>query len=111
MDCVTVSATGIAWRTLHVLDHSRYLPAHTDYLPLPLGARTHSTRLRWWQPPSPSSAHPHPQWAIDNVLIGGLEINPSTFQQSFDTDIPQQVQTVVFDVVLPVMCMTLVKCC
>ena len=100
---MTVSVAGIAWRTLHVLDHSRYLPARTDYLPLPLRARTHSTRLRWWQPPPLGSTHPHPQWAIDNVLIGGLEINPSVFQQSFDMDIPQQVMVlgvffVAFDV-------------
>ncbi|XP_070192277.1 reelin-like isoform X2 [Littorina saxatilis] len=82
---------GIVWRTLHVLDHSRYLPAHTDYIPLPQEARSYSTRLRWWQPPTLGTPHPgpRPQWAIDDVLIGGVEINPSNFQQNFDMDLPQ----------------------
>ncbi|KAL8563520.1 hypothetical protein ACOMHN_064345 [Nucella lapillus] len=81
---------GIMWHTLHVLDHAWYLPARTDYIPLPREARTHSTRLRWWQPPTPGRLDPRPQWAIDDVLIGGWEINPSYFQQTFDPDTPQK---------------------
>lgn len=83
---------GIKWHTLHVLDYSRYLPPRTDYIPLLLSARTHSTRLRWWQPPvfSTQFAPSRPQWAIDDVLIGGWEINPSSFEQTFEDDLPQQ---------------------
>lgn len=81
---------GIHWRTLHVLDHSRYTSPRTDYIPLPQDARTHSTGLRWWQPPAPDG-RPRPQWAIDDVLVGGYEINPSSFHQLFDYDTPQQV--------------------
>lgn len=59
---------------------------------LPEGALTNATRLRWWQPYKVSSALVTPnldraQWALDNILIGGSEINPSMLLDTFDEGI------------------------
>ncbi|KAL3853203.1 hypothetical protein ACJMK2_016762, partial [Sinanodonta woodiana] len=73
---------GITWHSLHTLDHTSYheSPKH-DYILLPQDARTASTRIRWWQPLTDTS---QPQWALDNVYIGGHEINPSQYQIGFN---------------------------
>lgn len=87
---MTNFSTGLWWHLLHVLDHTHYLTPRTDYIPLPPEALTPSTRLRWWQAPAHDNTK-RTQWAIDNVLVGGTVINPSSFHQSFDLDTPQQV--------------------
>lgn len=84
--------TGISWTLLHEMDYMKYLSVRRDYILLPEGALTNATRLRWWQPfkvfsglvtPNPDRA----QWALDNILIGGSEINPSTLLDTFDEGI------------------------
>ncbi|XP_071961497.1 reelin-like [Antedon mediterranea] len=65
--------SGITWQLLHELDYNNYQVPRQDYIPLPVSARTRSTRFRWWAPMSPAT--PQPQWALDDVYIGGSEIN------------------------------------
>ncbi|KAK3103287.1 hypothetical protein FSP39_018199 [Pinctada imbricata] len=81
---------GISWDTLHILDFGSYVHPKRDYIPLPLSARTASTRVRWWQPLTNDGSQRGPQWALDNVYIGGSEINPSQIQVSFDENQPQR---------------------
>ncbi|XP_077327999.1 reelin isoform X2 [Lithobates pipiens] len=80
---------GISWTLLHEMDYQKYMDVRYDYILLPEKAQTNTTRLRWWQPftisnsfvvPSPDRA----QWALDNILIGGAEINPSQLVDTFD---------------------------
>lgn len=61
---------GITWKNLHTLDHTAYTSPRRDYIPLPLDARTPSTKMRWWQPLPSNPFIPRSQWAIDNVYIG-----------------------------------------
>ncbi|KAJ6666292.1 hypothetical protein lerEdw1_000564 [Lerista edwardsae] len=63
--------------------------AKHDYVLLPEDALTNTTRLRWWQPFVINSGvvvsgSDRAQWALDNVLIGGAEINPSQLVDTFD---------------------------
>lgn len=56
---------------------------------LPERALTNATRLRWWQPFSllsglVRSSAERAQWALDNILVGGSDINPSTLLDTFD---------------------------
>lgn len=56
---------------------------------LPETALTNATRLRWWQPFSllsglVRSSAERAQWALDNILVGGSDINPSTLLDTFD---------------------------
>lgn len=78
---------GITWDDLHVMDFTTYKRPRQEYVLLPQSARTKNTRLRWWQPLNRKWSQTGPQWAIDNVLIGGNEINPSHMQVSFDDSI------------------------
>lgn len=78
---------GITWEDLHVMDFTTYKRPRQEYVLLPQSARTKNTRLRWWQPLNGKWAQTGPQWAIDNVLIGGNEINPSHMQVSFDDSV------------------------
>lgn len=82
---------GISWTLLHEMDYQKYMDVRYDYILLPEKAQTNTTRLRWWQPftiinsfvvPSPDRA----QWALDNILIGGAEINPSQLVDTFDDE-------------------------
>ncbi|XP_071817155.1 reelin-like isoform X2 [Apostichopus japonicus] len=73
---------GVTWTTLHELDFSAYTTPQLVYLTMPLGARTKATRVRWWQPWH--QGRPTAQWAIDSILIGGSEINPTSLEDSFD---------------------------
>lgn len=74
---------GIHWHTLHTLDYQEYTHPKRDYIRLPLSARTGSTRIRWWQPLNSGSFTTSPSWALDNVYIGGSEINPSYLWLNF----------------------------
>lgn len=71
------------------MDYLKYVSVRRDYIVLPEGALTNATRLRWWQPFTVSSGLATPsleraQWAIDNILVGGSDINPSTLLDTFD---------------------------
>ena len=74
---------------LHLLDYSDYwLHPQYDYIPLPLDARTERTRVRWWQM-APFHANFDVEdgpaaWTLDDVYIGGTEINPSELYEDFE---------------------------
>ena len=101
------SFPGITWHTLHVLDYTDYwLAPKLDYVPLPLTARTPATRVRWWQTIGPKNGKrddsakkdqldPFLQndspmgWTLEDVYIGGSEINPSQLYETFDKKIDE----------------------
>lgn len=67
------------------MDYSRYgTKPIWDYLPLPQAARANSTRLRWWQRAGADGDRPPTGWSLDDVLVGGMDINPSELQEHFD---------------------------
>lgn len=71
------------------MDYQKYVDVRYDYILLPEHAQTNTTRLRWWQPFTVSNSFVVPgpdraQWALDNILIGGAEINPSQLVDTFD---------------------------
>lgn len=71
------------------MDYQKYISVRHDYILLPEDALTNTTRLRWWQPFVISnglvvSGVERAQWALDNILIGGAEINPSQLVDTFD---------------------------
>lgn len=71
------------------MDYQKYISVRHDYILLPEHALTNTTRLRWWQPFTISngivvSGPDRAQWALDNILIGGAEINPSQLVDTFD---------------------------
>jgi len=81
--------SGVSWTLLHEMDYLKYVSVRRDYIVLPEGALTNATRLRWWQPFTISSGLATPsleraQWAIDNILVGGSDINPPTLLDTFD---------------------------
>lgn len=57
---------------------------------LPRQARTVNTRIRWWQPLADDvdhGTHHFPAgWTLDDVFIGGSEINPSHMYQAFESN-------------------------
>ncbi|KAM4036706.1 reelin isoform 2-T2 [Anomaloglossus baeobatrachus] len=80
---------GISWTLLHEMDYQKYMAVRYDYILVPDHAQTNTTRLRWWQPFTISNGYVVPgpdrsQWALDNILIGGAEINPSQLVDTFD---------------------------
>ncbi|VDI77295.1 reelin [Mytilus galloprovincialis] len=75
---------GIDWKTLHVLSYGSYLHPKKDYIILPVDARSPNTLVRWWQGLAQDGSQKGPQWQIDNVFIGGSEINPSSMMTDFD---------------------------
>ncbi|XP_076339324.1 reelin-like [Tachypleus tridentatus] len=82
---------GIKWSLLHELHYALYSHPLYDYLLLPPEARTTSTRFRWWQAVDMSTlaegSSNHflgPSWALDDVYIGGSQINPSVLQEDFE---------------------------
>uniref|UniRef100_A0A3P9PRW9 Reelin n=1 Tax=Poecilia reticulata TaxID=8081 RepID=A0A3P9PRW9_POERE len=82
---------GVSWTLLHEMDYLKYVSVRRDYIVLPEVALTNATRLRWWQPFTVSSGLATPsleraQWAIDNILVGGSDINPSTLLDTFDDE-------------------------
>ncbi|XP_078679043.1 reelin-like [Branchiostoma floridae x Branchiostoma belcheri] len=80
---------GITWTLLHELDHEHYTSPQQDYITLPAEARTASTRLRWWQPVGRRNQHvsiddPMAEWALDDIMVGGADINPSSLWETFE---------------------------
>ena len=57
---------------------------HFDYMELPLEARMRNTRFRWWQVLDDSTVLPPVGWSIDDVYIGGSEINPAVLEEHFE---------------------------
>lgn len=61
---------------------------HYDYIELPTSSRSHHTRFRWWQPVkdsnTPDIVYSPSVWSIDNIFIGGFEINPSFLEEDFE---------------------------
>uniref|UniRef100_A0A3Q2DRU9 Reelin n=1 Tax=Cyprinodon variegatus TaxID=28743 RepID=A0A3Q2DRU9_CYPVA len=89
--CIMHYAICVSWTLLHEMDYLKYVSVRRDYIVLPEGALTNATRLRWWQPFTISSGLATPsleraQWAIDNILVGGSDINPSTLLDTFDDE-------------------------
>ncbi|GFO21736.1 reelin [Plakobranchus ocellatus] len=79
---------GVGWTTLHTLSPERYSSNRRDYIPLPLFARTDNSLVRWVQAalPSNSLTSTRVHWAIDDVFVGGKEINPADYAQTFNGD-------------------------
>ncbi|XP_041459310.1 reelin-like [Lytechinus variegatus] len=73
---------GISWTLLKELYYQQYQVPRLVYIVLPFEARTHATQFRWWQPLDITKVQA--QWALDNILIGGSEINPSSLSESFE---------------------------
>ncbi|KAI4543781.1 hypothetical protein MG293_006575, partial [Ovis ammon polii] len=89
--CRYICFIGITWTLLHEMDYQKYISVRHDYILLPEEALTNTTRLRWWQPFVISnglvvSGVERAQWALDNILIGGAEINPSQLVDTFDDE-------------------------
>ena len=55
--------------------------AHKDYINLPYEARQGAVRFRWWQPIAPDVYG----WSLDDIYIGGLEINTHKLIDDFNT--------------------------
>lgn len=70
------------------MDYQKYISVRHDYILLPEGGSYQHLRLRWWQPFVISNglvvSEWRAQWALDNILIGGAEINPSQLVDTFD---------------------------
>ncbi|GFR97721.1 reelin-like [Elysia marginata] len=75
---------GVSWSTLHTLSSERYNSATRDYISLPVYARTDNSVVRWVQAAAASLTSPRVHWALDDVFVGGMEINPAEYLQSFD---------------------------
>jgi len=95
--CWYICFIGITWTLLHEMDYQKYISVRHDYILLPEEALTNTTRLRWWQPFVISnglvvSGVERAQWALDNILIGGAEINPSQLVDTFDDGKKQDIE-------------------
>ncbi|XP_077972003.1 reelin-like isoform X1 [Styela clava] len=82
---------GITWEMLHELDYTSFSNSTHEYVSLPLNAKTNATRMRWWQPFTINQitglaemGGERAGWAIDNVYIGGHEINSYSFENGFE---------------------------
>ena len=71
---------------MHILEPSLYTSPQRDHITLPAGARTTFTSFRWWQAIS-SGGTIRATWALDDIIIGGREINPSTIFEDFTDDV------------------------
>ncbi|XP_070558262.1 reelin-like isoform X2 [Ptychodera flava] len=80
---------GISWNLLHELDFEQYQTPKHDYIPLPVQARYRTTKIRWWQPVDMETYQYQAQWALDDIFIGGTEINPSFISDRIENDIQE----------------------
>lgn len=76
------SNSGILWTQLAIFSYYSYRNVYLYRSALPSGARSSSTRFAWWQPSN--SGDNQDQWAIDDVFIGGQDVNPTSFLETFD---------------------------
>ncbi|XP_042898138.1 reelin isoform X2 [Parasteatoda tepidariorum] len=75
---------GIRWYLLHELDYSIYAQPHHDHILIPEDARTASTRIRWWQPSGFVGEELLPALSLDDIYIGGSEINAFELFDDFE---------------------------
>lgn len=75
---------GIKWHLLHELDYSLYSNPYADHIILPNHARSSSTRIRWWQPSGFVDEELLPALALDDIYIGGSEINDYELYDGFE---------------------------
>ena len=83
LTCLCYFHPGISWKTLKFLDESSFTSAHRFYIRLPAAAATEATQVRWWQPVS-TATKPAAVWSLDNIFIGGSDINPSELWEEFE---------------------------
>ncbi|XP_078717259.1 LOW QUALITY PROTEIN: reelin [Lampetra fluviatilis] len=84
---------GVRWHLLFEMEAQRYATARCDHVALSPAALSNSTRLRWWQPCplgragllNCTAAVARATWALDDVLVGGEEVNPSILVDDFQT--------------------------
>ncbi|GBN96133.1 Reelin [Araneus ventricosus] len=76
---------GIRWYLLHELDYSLYSQPHTDHILIPEHARSSATRIRWWQPSGLTEGELLPALSVDNIYIGGSEINAFELFDDFES--------------------------
>lgn len=86
---------GISWNLIHELDYTLYFTPRKDYLLLPTIARTSASRIRWWQATNLGINENYkesvtPAWALDNIHIGGSQINPPELYEDFQNNINEQ---------------------
>jgi len=81
---------GISWTMLYELDYQSYKNVGIDYVEIPVKAMTKRTQIRIWQPfvidnqtRLVTMGADRAGWAIDDVLIGGDDINPSLLESGF----------------------------
>ncbi|KAF8766780.1 Reelin like protein [Argiope bruennichi] len=75
---------GVRWHLLHELDYSLYSQPHADHILIPEHARSPATRIRWWQPSGLIEGELLPALALDNIYIGGSEINAFELFDDFE---------------------------
>ncbi|GIY36220.1 reelin [Caerostris darwini] len=75
---------GIRWHLLHELDYTLYSKPHEDHILIPEHARSSATRIRWWQPSGLIEEELLPALALDNIFIGGSEINAFELFEDFE---------------------------
>jgi len=86
MTSSSIFLLGITWQLLHILDYDSYWKTpQWDYISLPPEARTNTTRVRWWQKIGADDPDRPIGWVIDDVIIAGMDINPSELFESFES--------------------------
>lgn len=75
---------GIKWHLLLELDYSLYVHPHVDHIILPYHARSSSTRICWWQPSGFVDEELFPALSLDDIYIGGSEINDYELYDGFE---------------------------
>ena len=73
---------GITWNQLQFFNYYSYRTSQFVNILLPSSVRTPLTRFAWWQPQN--SAANQDEWAIDDVYIGGDDLNPTNMFETFD---------------------------
>ncbi|XP_052214464.1 reelin-like isoform X1 [Dreissena polymorpha] len=74
---------GITWKLLKELHYRNDTIARFFSIELPMDARYNSTRLRFWQPHRPGKMLS--TWAVDNLFIGRMVMNPSSMSDNFES--------------------------
>ncbi|XP_074645991.1 reelin-like [Tubulanus polymorphus] len=78
---------GMEWRTLHIFSPVLYTRhkqqrQQSNYINLPSVAKDYGVRLRWF-----SSDPSNMTWSIDQIYIGGSDINPSSLHDTFHSNL------------------------
>ncbi|KAL5013759.1 hypothetical protein ScPMuIL_008029 [Solemya velum] len=75
---------GITWHLLKEIHYRNETGRRFFSLDLPIGAQTNVTRFRFWQPKN--GGEMHSAWAVDNLFIGRMGMNPSSMEDNFNSD-------------------------